>query len=285
MPLLANADSPTFPFFAVQLDGLNAQLDSASGTDNGVLLVRRKEILQELGVKRRTRRTLFKQLDSERKRLRNNLLSNAQVVCATLAGAGHQDLVEAVYLSGKGFDHVVVDEAAQAVETAVLIPLALGCKRLTLVGDPRQLPATLKSRAAARAGLEASLFERLELAGHALHMLDTQYRCHPAIRAFPSARFYGGRLSDAAAIATRAAPPHAADPALAPLVVYDLGRHGAEEQHGVSLQNSDEAAFAFDVVARLRGGRGGAYGAAARGRVAVISPYRAQVTRIKVRLC
>ncbi|CAN0261835.1 unnamed protein product [Laminaria digitata] len=38
----------------------------------------------------------------------------------------------------------------QATELSTLIPLTLGCKRLILVGDPRQLPATVKSRRAAR---------------------------------------------------------------------------------------------------------------------------------------
>lgn len=34
--------------------------------------------------------------------------------------------------------------------------------------------------------LEISLFERLERAGHPVHMLTVQYRMHPEIRAFPS---------------------------------------------------------------------------------------------------
>lgn len=36
----------------------------------------------------------------------------------------------------------------QAVELATLIPLRLGCRRLILVGDPKQLPATIFSRVA-----------------------------------------------------------------------------------------------------------------------------------------
>lgn len=38
----------------------------------------------------------------------------------------------------------------QATELSTLVPLALGCKRLILVGDPRQLPATVISQRAAR---------------------------------------------------------------------------------------------------------------------------------------
>ena len=45
-----------------------------------------------------------------------------------------------------------------------------------IVGDPRQLPAYVASRAAEKAGLGKSLFERLEQAGHAVVMLSVQYR-------------------------------------------------------------------------------------------------------------
>ena len=58
------------------------------------------------------------------------------------------------------------DQAGQALEPSVLIPLQLLGRggRLVLVGDPQQLPATVLSRAAERAGLGLSLFERLQQA-------------------------------------------------------------------------------------------------------------------------
>ena len=52
------------------------------------------------------------------------------------------------------------------------------------------------SRAALRAGYDRSLFARMADAGHPVHMLRVQYRCHPRISAFPSHYFYGGRLLD-----------------------------------------------------------------------------------------
>ena len=55
-------------------------------------------------------------------------------------------------------------QAAQAVEPAALIPLQMlkPNGNVVLVGDPKQLPATVMSRAADRAGLSRSLFERLQ---------------------------------------------------------------------------------------------------------------------------
>ncbi len=60
---------------------------------------------------------------------------------------------------------VIVDEAAQAVELACLIPLRLRCNRLVLIGDPMQLPATVISTNASRCGYDRSLFERVTRAG------------------------------------------------------------------------------------------------------------------------
>ena len=54
-------------------------------------------------------------------------------------------------------------------------------------------------------------------------VLDTQYRMHPAITAFPSREFYAGRLHDAPGMAERmAAPWHAVHAGLGPLAFYDV---------------------------------------------------------------
>ena len=56
-----------------------------------------------------------------------------------------------------------------------------------LVGDPQQLPATVKSQVAAALKLERSLFERIQAAAPScIHLLSVQYRMHPTIRPFPS---------------------------------------------------------------------------------------------------
>ena len=97
----------------------------------------------------------------------------------------------------KPFDVVVVDEAAQAVEPSVLVPLCYGAKQVFLVGDPRQLPATVLSALATKKMYNQSLFKRLERCGYPVHVLDAVPHAHPEIRAFPSRQFYDDRFVDA----------------------------------------------------------------------------------------
>ena len=99
-------------------------------------------------------------------------------------------------IQGRPFHVVVVDEAAQAIEPSTLIPLQTGATTCVLVGDPQQLPATVFSQLGASTAFERSLFERLEHGGHPVHLLDTQYRMHPRISAFPRQHFYGSLLKD-----------------------------------------------------------------------------------------
>ena len=74
-----------------------------------------------------------------------------------------------------------------------------------LVGDPVQLPATVISARASAACYERSLFSRLQGGGFPVQMLDTQYRMHPRIAAFPSAEFYGGALRNGDGVAAATA--------------------------------------------------------------------------------
>ena len=57
-------------------------------------------------------------------------------------------------------------QAAQALEPAALVPLQLLAPggHVVLVGDPKQLPPTVLSRAAEASNLAQSLFERLQKA-------------------------------------------------------------------------------------------------------------------------
>ena len=102
---------------------------------------------------------------------------------------------------------VLVDEAAQAVEPEVLIPLSLSPKRLLLAGDPQQLGATICSHVADKAGLGRPLLTRLMVdCQRPASLLSIQYRMHPEISSFPNARFYHGKLCDAPCVSEAPAP-------------------------------------------------------------------------------
>lgn len=95
----------------------------------------------------------------------------------------------------------MIDEAAQATETAILPALMqLRGAYTVLIGDPQQLPATIFSMSGRNTKFDRSLFQRLEEAGHEVHLLDTQYRMHPDISAFPRQVFYQGQLNDSASV-------------------------------------------------------------------------------------
>lgn len=65
-------------------------------------------------------------------------------------------------------------QAAQALEPAALVPLQLLAPggHVVLVGDPKQLPPTVLSRAAEASNLAQSLFERLQQVCCFLLLLD-----------------------------------------------------------------------------------------------------------------
>ena len=70
------------------------------------------------------------------------------------------------------------------------------------MGDPSQLPATVFSEPAQQHNYEQGLFQRLQLGGQRVHMLNMQYRMHPHISIWPGKRFYDGALCDAPSMPT-----------------------------------------------------------------------------------
>lgn len=121
-------------------------------------------------------------------RLVDQVLTSAQAITCTLVGAAHP------LLDKRKFRTCVIDEAAQALEPACWIPIAK-CGRVVLAGDPYQLPPTVKSLDAARAGLSTTLIERcIEHLSDRVSLLTVQYRMHQAIMDFSNQYFYGGAL-------------------------------------------------------------------------------------------
>jgi ATP-dependent RNA/DNA helicase, senataxin len=73
-------------------------------------------------------------VESAKRTTRIDILNEADVICCTLSGAGH-DTIEHFE-----FDLVVIDEAAQAIELSSLIPMKFSFDRCIMVGGVYQLP-------------------------------------------------------------------------------------------------------------------------------------------------
>jgi regulator of nonsense transcripts 1 len=69
-------------------------------------------------------------------------------------------------------------------------------------------------------GLNVTLFDRLSGTGLRPLLLDTQYRMHPGVAAFPSAHVYGGRLKDGVRAVDKPVPAGLAWPDPARPVVF-----------------------------------------------------------------
>ncbi|KAL2630305.1 hypothetical protein R1flu_014991 [Riccia fluitans] len=198
------------------------------------------------------------------------ILDRADVVCSTCVGAG--DMV----LDGRKFEACVIDEASQATEPATLIPvLRSGAETIVLVGDPAQLPPTVISNDAIEAGLTRTLFERLQDCGVQPFLLDTQYRMHPVLAAWPSATFYNNRLKSNVQPSERLIPKGLQWPNKEkPLVFIECA--GLEETTalGNSWFNRAEALQVVKVVNSLIGSKVPDLSSVDIG---VITPYSAQV--------
>ncbi|PPR93653.1 hypothetical protein GOBAR_AA27022 [Gossypium barbadense] len=188
-------------------------------------------------------------LEEARANLEASFANEAEIVFTTVSSSGRKLFSRLTH----GFDMVVIDEAAQASEVAVLPPLSLGAARCVLVGDPQQLPATVISKAAGTLLYSRSLFERFQQAGCPTRLLSVQYRMHPQIRDFPSRYFYQGRLIDSECVANLPDEVYYKDPLLKPYLFYDI-THGRESHRGgsVSYQNVHEAVFCLRLYEYLQ---------------------------------
>ena len=222
---------------------------------------------KEKGMAHRDVNKNFKEMRAIEGNMIASVLDGAEVICATTIGVGHS------LLRDRRFPVVLMDEATQASEPSALVPITRGCRQLVLVGDHKQLPPTVISDAAQQGGLGQSLFERLTECGVETHMLTTQYRMHPTIREYPSARFYEDRLLDGCTPAER--PPAAGflwpdwDH---PVAFVPVDGSEIVDDEGSSKSNLDEAAKVLSVVSGLLSA-----GDLTPADIGVITPYSGQV--------
>ena len=124
-------------------------------------------------------------------RINAQLFGEARVIASTLVGSANR------LLEGQKFGTLFIDEAAQALEAACWIPIRR-VSRVVLAGDHCQLPPTVKSFAALKAGLGKTLMERIvENKPETVTLLKMQYRMNEEIMRFSSDWFYGNQVDSA----------------------------------------------------------------------------------------
>eukprot|EP00124_Ichthyophonus_hoferi_P001372 Ihof_evm6s69 gene=Ihof_evmTU6s69 len=199
------------------------------------------------------------------------LLNHAQVVFGTLAVMGRT----VVRTSMRAVDVVLVDEAAQSTEAETCIAFQFKPQRCLLIGDINQLPATVLSSEAKKRGYGRSLMERLVACKYPQRRLAIQYRMNPAIRQWPSTRFYESHLMDGPDTANHTAPWHC-EPYLGAYVFIDCSE-GQERHQGNSYANDCEANESVSLLRHLYS----YYGVDVANRAVVLTFYQAQVENIK----
>ena len=119
-------------------------------------------------------------------RINAQLFGEARVIACTLVGSSNR------LLEGQKFGTLFIDEAAHC-----WIPIRR-VSRVIFAGDHCQLPPTIKSFAALKAGLGKTLMERIvENHPESVTLLKMQYRMNEEIMRFSSDWFYGNQVESA----------------------------------------------------------------------------------------
>jgi ATP-dependent RNA/DNA helicase IGHMBP2 len=233
---------------------------------------KRKQLLQEA-------KDCQKQARNLEEFILSDLMNKAQVLTCTLTGAASS------MLKNRRFTTLFIDEAAQATEAACWIPIR-AAERVVFAGDHCQLPPTVKSQDAAKAGYAISLFEKcIQRHPEAACMLRTQYRMHAQIMGFSNRMFYHNGLEAHESVADHRLGDNPEKPLLyRPLEFLDTAGCGYEEklnQETMSLSNPGEADILFahlkNLSEELRAQKGWPT-------LGIISPYKDQVVLLKEKL-
>ncbi|KAL8483086.1 hypothetical protein ACS0TY_025947 [Phlomoides rotata] len=182
------------------------------------------------------------------------------------------------------FQFLVIDEAAQVKECETSIALQIrDVRHAILVGDEKQLPATISSKLSEDAGFGRSLFERLSSLGHSKHLLNVQYRMHPEISRFPNSKFYRNQILDAPNVQCESYKRCYLQGSMFGPFSFINVRGGREEldEVGHSRRNMVEVSVTLKLVQKLFEAWSGTEEKLSIG---LISPYAAQVAAIREKL-
>lgn len=132
----------------------NTSRTMALGDEIKRLNVKRMALAQKLDRLKDQIKSDARTMDAFRRKMRDEVLREADVICTTLSGSGHE------LLEQFEFETVVIDEASQgkgpqnhnlfqnhnnltAIELSSLIPLKYGCRRCIMVGGMSSAPIQL----------------------------------------------------------------------------------------------------------------------------------------------
>jgi hypothetical protein len=209
------------------------------------------------------------------------LESAARVFFTTCSGAALLKSKELI------FTMVVIDEAGKATQPDSFVPISLladvtqHATRVVLVGDDAQLRPQIGTREYEDTHLSRSLFERMHERRFPFTMLREQFRMHPSIRQIVSRLSYRNKLRDSSRIKERHSSLYACNDE--GIVISDhvafIDCNGREEREGNS--SSVFNAAEVDVVLRLLPHLIRVHMNHDTATIAVLSPYNAQVRRMK----
>ncbi|NXN95828.1 SETX helicase, partial [Rhinopomastus cyanomelas] len=230
----------------------------------------------------------LKEVRGHSQKVQADIILESDIICCTLSTSGG-GLLESTF-SRQGlapFSCVIVDEVRQSCEVETLIPLIHRCNKLVLVGDPRQLPPTVKSVKAQEYGYDQSLMARLHrhleeqvrmkvLRSLPVVQLTVQYRMHPDICLFPSNYVYGRTLkTDKATEENRCS----SEWPFQPYLIFDVG-DGHEERDNDSFSNPQEVKLVMELIRTIKEKRKDL----GLRRIGIITPYSAQKKKIQEQL-
>ncbi|XP_068067287.1 probable helicase senataxin isoform X2 [Anomalospiza imberbis] len=245
----------------------------------------------EIGRLAKERQQLASQLKEVRvhsQKVQADIILESDIICCTLSTSGGSLLESAFSRQGLDpFSCVIVDEAGQSCEVETLIPLIHRCNKLVLVGDPKQLPPTVKSLKAQQCGYDQSLMARLQrhleeqVQRNVLHslpvvQLTVQYRMHPDICLFPSNYVYGRTLKTAKAIEENRC---SSEWPFQPYLIFDVA-DGHEERDNDSYSNPREVKLVMELIRTIKEKRKDL----GLRRIGIITPYSAQKKKIQEQL-
>lgn len=180
------------------------------------------------------------------------------------------------------FTHILLDEAAQALECEAIMPLALADvnTRIVLAGDHMQMSPEIFSNFARERKLHISLLERLYDHYPANYptkiLLCENYRAHEAIIKFTSELFYDQKL-----IASGKQPRHEK---FYPLTFFTSRGEDVQDKNSTAFYNNSEVYEIVDRVCELRRKWPAAWGKFTDQSIGIMTPYADQVFRIRSEL-